>query len=155
MLGTLAVENEKYDEAGAYFRRALALQQKAASPNPIEVAAAMDHLGDLYGLQGRFDEGEQLLLQSLKLLDQAFGPDAVNSPNYQRILKDLGNLYKDTGRFSEAEVAFRRSLAISRSKFGNDHPFVAAAMGELATTLYMSSRPAEAESLKQAIAGHF
>ena len=148
-LGALAVDNEKYDEADAYFRQALAIQQKSANPDPIDLAAAMNHLGDLCGLQGRFDEGEQLLQQALKLLDQTFGPGAANSPNYQRILKDLGNLYRDAGRFSEAEAAFRRSLAVSRSKFGNDHPFVAAAMGELATTLSMSSRPAEAESLNK------
>ena len=151
-LGALAVEAENYNEAEAYYKRALAIQQNSGDSNPIDVAAAMDHLGDLYGLQGRFNDGEQLLQQSLKLLDQAFGPGAASSPNYQRILKDLGNLYRDAGRFPEAEVAFRQALSVSRSKFGNDHPFVAAAMGELATTLYMSSRPSEAENLnKQAL----
>ena len=148
-LGALAVETENYNEAQEYYERALAILQKSGNSSPIDAAGAMDHLGDLYGLRGRFDDGERLLQQSLKLLDQAFGPDAARSPNYQSILKDLGNLYRDTGRFPEAEVAFRRSLSVSRSKFGSDHPFVAAAMGELATTLYMSSHPAEAESLNK------
>ena len=148
-LGGLAVENEEYNEAEAYYKRALAIQQKSGKSDPIDVAAAMGHLGDLHGLQGRFDEGERLLQQSLDLLDQTLGPDATNSPNFHKIFKNLGNLYKDAGRFSEAEVAFRRSLSISRSKFGNDHPSVAAAMGELASTLYVSSRFAEAETLNK------
>lgn len=148
-LGALAVETENYNEAEKYYERALAIQQKSGNSGPIEVAAAMDHLGDLYGLRGRFDDGEKLLQQSLRLLDQAFGQDSANSPNYQGILKDLGNLYRDAGRFPEAEVAFRRALSVSRLKFGDAHPFVAAAMGELGTTFYMSSRPAEAESLNK------
>lgn len=148
-LGGLAVEDEKYDEAEAYYKRVLAIQQQSGNSDPIEVAAAMGHLGDLHGLQGRFDDGERLLQQSLKLLDETLGPEAAGSPNYQRIFSDLGNLYKDAGRFSEAEAAFGRALSISRSKFGNDHPFVAAAMGDLATTLFMSSRFEEAENLNR------
>ena len=107
----------------------------------------MDDLGDLYGLQGRFDDGERLLQQSLKLIEQAYGSGAQTAPNYDKILNDLGNLYKDAGRLHDAETAFGRALAIGRATRGENHPNVAATIGNLATVMENESRFAEAEDL--------
>jgi CHAT domain-containing protein/tetratricopeptide (TPR) repeat protein len=144
-LGGLSRDQENYKEAENYFERALAAQQKSDKAAPYEVASSMDDLGDLYGLEGRFDDGERLLKQGLSLLEQAYGKDGNNMPNYDKIWNDLGNLYKDAGRFPDAEKAFQRALAISRAKRGEDHPNVAATMGNLATVLEAESRFTEAE----------
>jgi CHAT domain-containing protein/tetratricopeptide (TPR) repeat protein len=145
-LGDLARDQENYQEAERYFERALTAQQKSPNAAPFEVANSMDNLGDVYGLEGRFDDGERLLNQSVKLLKQAYGAGVVTAPNYQKTLNDLGNLYKDAGRFSEAETVFGRALA-SGAALGEDHPNVAATMGNLATVLHLESRFAEAEDL--------
>lgn len=152
-LGALARDLENYKDAQAYFERALAIQQKSPTQNAADLATAMDDLGDLYGLEGRFDDGEKFLQQGLKLLEQRYAGNLQNAPNYPKILNDLGNLYKDAGRFLEAEAAFRRALANDRAALGNDHPNVAATMGNLATVLNASSRFAEAEGFyKQTMA---
>jgi CHAT domain-containing protein/tetratricopeptide (TPR) repeat protein len=144
-LGGLARDQENYSEAERYFERALAGLQKSPNAAPFEVATAMDDLGDLYGLEGRFDDGERLLKQGLKLLDQTYGANAQTAPNYDKILNDLGNLYKDAGRLPEAETALRRALIIGRARSGEDHPNVAATMGNLATVLERQSHFTEAE----------
>ncbi len=144
-LGGLARDQENYGEAERYFERALGALQRFPNASPFEVATAMDDLGDLYGLEGRFDDGERLLKQGLKLLDQAYGTNAQATPNYDKILNDLGNLYKDAGRLLDAEAALRRALAIARARSGEDHPNVAATMGNLATVLENQSRFTEAE----------
>jgi tetratricopeptide (TPR) repeat protein len=146
-LGGLARDQENYSEAERYFERALAGLQRFPNTSPLDVATAMDDLGDLYGLEGRFDDGERLLKQGLKVLDQAYGASAQTAPNYDKILNDLGNLYKDAGRLPEAEAALRRSLVITRARSGEDHPNAAATMGNLATVLENQSRFAEAEDL--------
>jgi CHAT domain-containing protein/tetratricopeptide (TPR) repeat protein len=146
-LGDLARDQENYQEAERYFERSLAARQKSPDAAPFEVASSMDDLGDVYGLEGRFDDGERMLKQSLTLIEQAYGADAQRAPNYQKILNDLGNLYKDAGRFSDAETAFGRALASGRAILGENHPNVAATMGNLATVLEQESRFAEAEDL--------
>ena len=85
-LGSLARDQENYKDAQRYFERALAGLQKSPNAAAVEVATAMDDLGDLYGLQGRFDDGERLLQQSLKLIEQAYGSGAQTAPNYDKIL---------------------------------------------------------------------
>ena len=146
-LGGLARDQENYSEAERYFERALAGLQRLPNASPFEVATAMDDLGDLYGLEGRFDDGERMLKQGLQLLDQAYGANAQTAPNYDKILNDMGNLYKDAGRFPEAEAALNRALAVGRARSGEDHPNVAASMGNLAVVLQNESRFTEAENL--------
>jgi CHAT domain-containing protein/tetratricopeptide (TPR) repeat protein len=146
-LGDLARDQENYKDAERYFERALAAQQKSPNVAPLDVAGSMDNLGDVYGLEGRFDDGERLLNLSMKLLEQTYGANVQGETSYQKALNDLGNLYKDAGRFSEAETAFRRSLAAGRATLGEDHHNVAATMGNLATVLEQQSRLTEAEDL--------
>jgi CHAT domain-containing protein/tetratricopeptide (TPR) repeat protein len=154
-LGGLARDQENYNDAQRYFERALAALQKWPNADAFDRASAMDDLGDLYGLQGRFDDGERLLQQGLKLIEQAAGPGAATAPNYDKTLNDLGNLYKDAGRFQDAEAAFGRALAIGRATRSEDHPNFAATMGNLATVMEHESRFAEAEDLdKRALAAY-
>lgn len=147
-LGGLARDRENFGEAVGYFERALA-GLRAANSSPLDVASTMDNLGDVYGLLGRFDDGERMLKQAIDLFDRSFGKNAEAAPNYDKMLNDLGNLYLDAGRLPDAEAAMRRSLAITRARNGDAHPNVAGAMGNLATVLEHEGRYAEAEKLYQ------
>jgi tetratricopeptide (TPR) repeat protein len=146
-LGDLARDQENYQEAERYFERALTAQQKSPNAAPFEVANSMDNLGDVYGLEGRFDDGERLLNQSVKLLKQAYGAGVVTAPNYQKTLNDLGNLYKDAGRLPEAEAALRKAIATEGAKVGDGDQNAASTIGNLALVLNAQSRYAEAETL--------
>src|SRR3984893_9991435 len=86
-LGGLARDQENYKDAESYFERSLEARQKSPQASPFEVASSMDDLGDLYGLEGRFDDGERLLKQGLKLIEQTYGTDVrTTAPNYDKIL---------------------------------------------------------------------
>jgi CHAT domain-containing protein/Tfp pilus assembly protein PilF len=146
-MGLIAREQENYGEAEDDFQRALAIKQKAPNMSPIEIALAMDDLGDLYGLEGRFDVGEKMLQQGLKVLERSYGTDAPRAPNYSKILNDLGNLYRDAGRLPEAEVALRKSYAIDHAKVRDGDQNAASTLGNLALVLNAQSRYAEAENL--------
>ncbi|MBR1088251.1 CHAT domain-containing protein [Bradyrhizobium manausense] len=147
-LGGLARDKENFTEAAGYYERALAGLQ-AVNSEPFDVAGAMDDLGDVYGLLGRFDDGERMLKQALALFDRSFGKNAEAAPNYDKMLNDLGNLYLSAGRLSDAEATMRRSLAIGQARNGEAHLNVAGTMGNLATVLEHEGRYAEAEKLYQ------
>ncbi|QPF86256.1 tetratricopeptide repeat protein [Bradyrhizobium genosp. L] len=146
-MGGIAKTQENYREAQDYFERALAIKQHSPLVSPPEVAMALDDLGDLYGLQGRFDDGEKLLKQGLALLEQAYGRQAAGAPNYLNILNDLGNLYNDAGRLPEAEATLRKAYALGRDRVGDGDPNVSSMLGNLANVLNKQSRYAEAEAL--------
>lgn len=59
--------------------------------------------------QRQFEEGEELLLQALKLRETANGPE---HRKLVPILICLGVTYAEAGRFDESERAFRRGLTI-------------------------------------------
>jgi CHAT domain-containing protein/Tfp pilus assembly protein PilF len=146
-MGAIARDQENFKEAEGYFQRALDIKQNAPNMSAAEIASAMDDLGDLYGLEGRFDDGEKLLQQGLKVLENQYGAEAQSAPNYSKILNDLGNLYKDAGRLPDAEAALRKSYAIQRSQYGENNPNAASTLGNLALVLNAQSRYAEAETL--------
>ncbi|MFB9264133.1 tetratricopeptide repeat protein [Bradyrhizobium erythrophlei] len=146
-MGAIAREQENYREAQDYFERALAIRQKTPDVSPPDIAIALDDLGDLYGLEGRFDDGERLLKQALGTLEQAYGAQAPNAPNYLKIVNDLGNLYNDAGRLPEAEATLRKAYVLGRARSGETDPNVASMLGNLANVLNKQSRYAEAEAL--------
>jgi tetratricopeptide (TPR) repeat protein len=146
-MGLVAREQENFNDAEGYFQRSLAIKQKTPNTMPFELALTMDYLGDLYDLEGRFDDGERMLRQSLKILEQSYGAEAPRAPNYSKILNDLGNLYKDAGRLPEAEAALRKAIATEGAKVGDGDQNAASTIGNLALVLNAQSRYAEAETL--------
>lgn len=145
-LGGVARDKGDLSDAASRFEAALSMLRGAGAP-PLEIAKAMDDLGDVYGLLGRFDEGERLQRDALGLIEMDRGRAAEAVPDYGRIFSDLGNLLADAGRLPEAEAALRRALEIIRRQAGDSHPNVAATTGNLATVLKSQSRYAEAEKL--------
>lgn len=146
-MGSIAKTQENYREAQDYLERALAIKQRSPLVSPPEIAMALDDLGDLYGLQGRFDDGEKLLKQGLALLEKTYGPQATSATNYQNILNDLGNLYTDAGRLPESEAVLRKAYALGHASAGENDPNVSSMLGNLANVLEKQSRYAEAEAL--------
>ncbi len=148
-LGKAAQGLEQDREAESYFAQALAAERANPSPDPRDLADALNDLGDQYGRNGRFADGERLLQQALSILTQAYGANAARASNYAKTLNDLGYLYKEAGRFSDAEAAFRQALAGAREGLGPLHPSTSAAMGNLALVLNAQGRYAEAADLIQ------
>jgi CHAT domain-containing protein len=144
-MGAIARLEENYREAEDNFRRVLAIKQKSPDTRPLQIAAAMDELGDLLGLEGQFLDDEKLLQQGLAILDRTYGAKASQAPDYSKVLNDLGNLYRDAGRLAEAEASLRKSYQIERANSGDNSPNTAASLGNLGLVLDSESRFAEAE----------
>src|SRR4051794_26826227 len=76
--------------------------------NP-EGASAREALADLYRIQGRYSDAEQLLKCALKQREEVSGPHHID---ICQSLSLLGILYETQGRHAEAEPWRRRCLSI-------------------------------------------
>jgi uncharacterized protein HemY len=73
------------------------------------VAVSLNNLGELCHGQGRFAEAESLLIRSLTIRHEAYGP---LHPSVATVLENLTRLFKETGRVENGEFLYRQACAI-------------------------------------------
>lgn len=98
----------------------------------------------LYKSQGRHNEAEPLLVQSLVICKQQL---EVYHPYVATCLNRLGSLYESQGRYNEAEPLLVQSLQIYEQELGKAHCYVATALINLAALHHVQGRYNEAEPL--------
>jgi len=147
-LGVIAKNQKHFAEAEEFFKRALPLSDAdpAADVRMANQSKTLSELGDLYREEGRFDEGETLLLKSRTLLEQS-GADVARSPAYSDILDNIAYLYAATGRYGEAIKVYDQTLTINHAIFGEDHPNTAAVSNNMGQAYQAISRYSEAEAI--------
>ncbi|MGE0481478.1 MAG: tetratricopeptide repeat protein [Phycisphaerae bacterium] len=141
-IGNVYQQLSRHDDAEAMFRRAVELRRD--QDDPAALAVALNNLGHLLYLRGRFAEAEPLLREALPLHER--GPDAA-SPAYAQSLDNLAKVLASLGRPDEAEQQMRRSIDIRRRLYPGDHVDLAVGLSGLAAVRFQRGDPAEAESL--------
>ncbi|KAJ5514921.1 hypothetical protein N7463_004473 [Penicillium fimorum] len=105
-------------------------------------------LAEAYGLEGRWEEAEQLFLQVIETSKTKLGAD---HPNTLASMANLALTYTDQGRWKEAEQLSIQVIETSKTKLGADHPNTLASMVNLALTYMNQGRLIEAEQLEQQV----
>ncbi len=93
---------------------------------------------------GKFKEAEKVSSQSLRLAEQIYGKNHINTATS---LNNLALIYKYQGRYSEAELLFKRALKIKEKAMGSNHKSVALVSNNLAGIYEIQGRFSEAENL--------
>jgi CHAT domain-containing protein len=103
----------QFDAAWPLYERALAKIDRKTQAD--SVATVVHNQGLLRLQQGRYDEAEKLLLDSVHLQEASGSKDplALSYP-----LNDLGELRRHQGRFDEALAFFERALALRERSAG-------------------------------------
>ncbi|MBE7385088.1 MAG: tetratricopeptide repeat protein [Leptolyngbya sp. SIO1E4] len=96
--------------------------------------------------QGRYEEAESFLQQSLEILRGQLGE---RHPDVATNLNNLAGLYQVQGRYGEAETLFQQALEIYQEQLGKHHPDVATNLSNLAGLYQVQGRYGEAETLFQ------
>ncbi|MEM7052467.1 MAG: serine/threonine-protein kinase [Acidobacteriota bacterium] len=109
------------DAAGAEadFRRLRVLQQEVLLPSHELHGVSLGDLGRALMAQGKDEEAENVLLQSLHQIEEHFGP---RGQFITHTLLNLGRLYRRQGRFEEAETHLHRAHEIRRETMAADSP---------------------------------
>lgn len=145
-LGVLLTNTNRRAEAEPLLRQALAIREKAGSP---EAASSMGTLANLLSQTGRRKEAEVLFRRSLKMLEKAHGP---NSTELTTVLNGLANCLSDERKFAEAEVLYRRAITIADTAPSPNHALGMKVRHNLAGLFLRANRLSEAEELYKSVA---
>jgi non-specific serine/threonine protein kinase/serine/threonine-protein kinase len=94
-------------------RQVIALREEALGSEDVEIAAALDLLGNVYQDERRFDEAERTHLRALEIKTTSLGPA---HPHVVQSLDNLADVYTEQGRSAEAEALRRRAAAIEKRR---------------------------------------
>ncbi len=130
-LGLASQVEGRFDEARGWFDEAIRVL--AATPGYQRHAImAHDGLGRLLTEQGLFIEARAVLERSLRISEEAYGPEHVYTA---KALRSLSAPLRSMGLDAEARPLFERALRISEQSYGFLHPDTAACLNDLAQLL--------------------
>jgi tetratricopeptide (TPR) repeat protein len=95
----------------------------------LDAALLFSWAGGYLREQAHFASAERLLLHSLLLLEQVYGPGHAA---VAQSLENLSDLYVDIGKYKEADQLLKRALAINEQVYGSVHQEVARILNGLA-----------------------
>ena len=138
----LLIDLGRYGEAAAVCREILA-EQRAAPPDPLATADALEYLAMALQGDGRLAAAEAATRRSLALRQRHLPPDDRDLARSRNL---LGAVLRDRGAFAAAEPLLRGALADRRRLLGADHPEVAVSLEDLGDLLLSDGRYAAADA---------
>jgi tetratricopeptide (TPR) repeat protein len=118
-LATVYVAQQKYDEAEALYRRAMAIRAKVLGDDHPDVAHTLTNLSLVYSLQRRFGEAEGALRRALKIQERALGENDVTIAT---TLGLLASACLGQGKRQEADALYQRGNSIIEDAMGRKRP---------------------------------
>ena len=141
-----AVNQGKYAEAEALFKRALAIEQKALGDQAIAKLATTLHSLATGVPPSRQVRRGRAALQTIPG-DQGDCPRPRITTWWRPLLENLAVLYDDQGKHDDAERLYKRALAIQERTLGEYHPHTAHTVINLGTLYAEQGKYAEAQEL--------
>lgn len=141
----LAVQQQRDQESEQFYRRVLAIREKALGLEHPDTIECMSNLGIFYSNRGRYTEAESLLQQALHLREKVSG----ESRGLVLSLDFLGNCYVSQGKNDEAKELLLRGIPISERVLGPEHPYTAGLYHQLARVYQAQHNSVEAEQAYQ------
>ncbi len=106
-LGNIARDDERFDDAETYYRRALIESQSL--DDPIQTAVILNNLAALTGSQGRYGEAETLLQVSLAIKRAQGDPYGITAS-----LNNLSNVAYEQGAYDRAAAYAEEALVYGK-----------------------------------------
>ena len=137
---------QRADLAGAepFYRRALAIREKALGPEHPDTATSLNNLAGLLHAEGDFAAADPLYRRALVIRETVQGPE---HPLTAASLNNLAAILRDQGDYAGADPLYRRALAIDEKAHGPVHPDTATDLNNLARLLQDQGDYASADPL--------
>jgi len=119
----------QYSEAEPLFHQARIILEQTLDHEPLDLAAVLNNLAEIYRLQGSYIRAEPLYQQALTILERELGSE---HPSIGAVLNNLGLLYVNLEQYTQAEFFFQQALAIRERVLGPKHLDVAQSLNNLA-----------------------
>ncbi len=131
------------EHADAYYRNAVAAQEKSSGPDSPAVAVLLHQYALALRSRHLDGEAEPVLRRALSIQQ---GSPKANAQVTVGILNTLGNLLEGREQLDEAEKLERAALALAEQRFGPESPQLAASCTNLADVLWNKKNLREAGS---------
>jgi tetratricopeptide (TPR) repeat protein len=119
----------KYDAAVTLSERALAAREKVLGPQHLQVAEALDLLGDLLRKRTELQRAELLIERGLRIRETILGKEHLA---VAQSLDSLAAVYATLADWKRAESTFLNALQIREKILGKEDPDVARTLLHLA-----------------------
>lgn len=141
-LGDCQLEQSRFAEAEASFKRAVSILEKEFNSKDPEIATGLSKLAQLYLMQKRDTEAEPLLWRVLQIRQEAMGKDHVD---VAFTLHQIAELNETRENYEAAINFFRSALSIQEAAMGRDSARIIPTLEHLGDCYHMSDRYPEAE----------
>ena len=145
-LGTVYKNLQRYADAEAQHRRALALQKKLLGDEHPELVPTLNNLASSIERQGRLAEAEAIMAEALATAEAALG---AHHPHVALIAYNAGTIAHARHRFAAAGDYYARSLRLLEETYGPEHPQVSMVLTNLANLRDGQGDHAEARRMHQ------
>ena len=140
----------RYAEAARLSERGVAIYERTAAQEDLEVALALTNLAMVYLKTGQLQEAATLHERALAIREPALGPD---HPDVAFSIANLAAVLRYQGRFREAEPLSLHALAIRERTLPPDHPDVASSLVNVSAVYGELGRYAEGQPMLERALG--
>jgi tetratricopeptide (TPR) repeat protein len=140
-LAQVAYRSDRPQEAEAFLRQSLAINEASFGPMHPSVGKDCNDLGVVLSTIGSAVEAERYERRALEIVTASLGR---NHPDVALSSTNLATLLGKAGRFPEAITLMRQAIAIAKQVYGGEHAKVGCFLGNLATLLKEDGQSAEA-----------
>ncbi len=137
----------EYDRARGEVTRALALWRTIYGPDHVDVAAALNNLGEIFRAEHRLPEAIENYRAAAAIWERRGAVDLAEA------LVNIGDIEREQGQLTLAEADLRRAMATLEAALGRGHPRLAIALVGHGRVLLEQDQAAPAvEDLTRALA---
>ncbi|KAF7965512.1 hypothetical protein HWV62_43094 [Athelia sp. TMB] len=109
----------KYDQADAFYARALTGREKQLGADHPDTLMTMHDVALLRSRQGKYGQSEELFIVVLASQEKWLGPEHLDT---LETAENLGNVYIGLGKHDAARLLHARVLAGRTKQLGSEHP---------------------------------
>ncbi|KAL0425049.1 UNVERIFIED_CONTAM: hypothetical protein Sradi_1039700 [Sesamum radiatum] len=149
-LGQFYLIQRKLEKARVCYERALKIKRRVLGEAHTEYADTMYHLGTVLHLQGKEKDAEDLIVDSIRILEAGGRGESFLC---LRRMQYLAQMYIKSNRFAEAEILLRKILHMMELSKGWKSFDTVVAAERLALVLQTAGKLREAEELLERCLG--
>jgi len=113
----LYYQQGEYAEAERFYRRSLAIREKALGPDHPDVATSLDNLAELYQAQGKYAEAEPLLQRSLAIRKGATNRLGAKPPENHLTAQGFQEFFRAEGLENDPDIQVEAKEPWKRIRF--------------------------------------
>jgi tetratricopeptide (TPR) repeat protein len=121
-LGCVKVDQGEYQEAIAFYEKALAIGQQSLPRNNPNLTASYNNIGNVYNSMGDYLKALSYYEKSLAIQQQSLPP---NHPDLASSYNNIGAVYSRMDDYLKALSYYEKSLAIKQQSLPPNHPDLA------------------------------